>query len=113
MSKLVLSQVGPDAYVLLTFPIFRSSFCSSFAYLRSKSKSLAKSSTEVLTLPAVRKLASYPKVSILVKQTSGSRGRNFNGQNNSGSPFFDHVLRLAPPRPCIKTISTLWPFSGV
>ena len=43
----------------------------------------------------------------------GSSGRNFRGQNNSGSPFLDQVLRLVPPNPWTNTISTLWPSLGV
>lgn len=67
--------------------MLRSSFCSPVAYFRSKSRSLAKFRTEVLILPALRKLALYPKVSILARQTSDSRGKNINGQNNSGFLF--------------------------
>jgi hypothetical protein len=63
-------------------------------------------------LPALRNSALNPKVSILAKQTSGSRGRNVKGQYNSGFLYFDQVSRLDPPRPCMKTISALWPFSG-
>lgn len=98
---------------LLTRPMSKSSLSSSFAYLRSNSRSFAKSSTEVLTLPALRKVALYPNVRILARQIPGSSGRNVRGQNNSGFLYLDHVNRLVPPRPWMKTMSALWPFSGV
>lgn len=87
--------------------MFKSAFCSSFAYLRSKRRSLAKSRTDVLTFPAFRIEALYPKVNILAKQISGSVGKKVRGQNRLGSLCFVQVHRLVPPRPWMNTISAL------
>lgn len=102
----------PPSCVQLTCPMLNSSPWSSLEYLSSYNKSLAKSNTEVLMPPALRKSALYPNVSILAKRISGSRGRNVRGQNNSGFVFLLQVFLLAPPRPWTNTMSALRPPSS-
>lgn len=109
--RVVLTRYNVEC--LLTLPIFKSSFLSSLAYLRSNNRSFAKSKTDVPTCPALRSVALYPNVKILARQSSGSSARKVRGQKSSGSLFLDHVYRLVPPSPCMKMMSALCPSSGV
>jgi hypothetical protein len=92
-----------------TFPIPRSlsdGVSSSWAYLRSYKRSLAKSRIDHRFFPLPgRKFALYPNVNMRAVLMSCSCGRNFIGQKYSISRSFDHVLMLLPPSPWTNTTS--------
>jgi hypothetical protein len=79
---------------------------SSWAYLRSYKRSLAKSRIDHRFFPLPgRKFALYPNVDMRAVLMSCSCGRNFIGQKYSISRSFDHVLMLLPPSPWTNTTS--------
>ena len=96
---------------ICTFPTFKSS--PSLPNFMPKRSARAKSEIlDRLFGPLDLKSALYPNVRILAVLISGSSGSHSCGQNVSGRFFKVQVLRLEPPNPCTKMISTECGFDG-
>lgn len=90
---------------ICTIPTFKS--LPSLPNFIPKRSALAKSKIlDRLFGPLDLKSALYPKVRILAVLISGSSGSHSWGQNVSRALFKVQVLRLDPPSPCTKMMST-------